>query len=80
MLPAHLQRGMREAVKAEETAALRALQERETHARLVYGEDARKLAAAYRSAAIALTTRKTPEPTRSRNRGRGSAHTLVPKR
>ena len=80
MLPAHLQRGMREAVKAEETAALRALQDRETQAQVAYSEEARKLAASYRAAAIALTSRKTPEPTRSRNRGRGSAHTLTPRR
>lgn len=80
MLPAHLQRGMRETVKAEEAAALRALQEREIQAQVAYSEEARKLAASYRAAAIALTTRKTPEPTRSRNRGRGSTHTLTPKR
>lgn len=80
MLPAHLQRGMRDTVKAEEAAALRTLEEREAHARSAYGEEARKLTAAYRAAAIALTTRKTPEPTRSRNRGRGSNHTLTPKR
>lgn len=80
MLPAHSQRGMREVVKAEEAAALRALQERETHARVAYGEEARKLGAAYRCAAAALTTRKTPEPSRSRNRGRGSTPTPTPRR
>lgn len=80
MLPAHLQRGMREAVKADEAAALLALEEREAHARSAHSDEARKLTAAYRAAAIALTTRKTPEPTRSRNRGRGSTHTLTPKR
>ena len=71
---------MREAVKAEETAALRALQERESQAQVAFSENARKLAAAYRAAAIALTTRKRAEPTRSRNRGRGSTRTLRPKR
>ena len=80
MLPAHLQRGMRETVKAEESAALRSLEEREAHAHSAHSDETRKLAAAYRSAAIALTSRKAPEPTRSRNRGRGSPHTLVPKR
>lgn len=70
---------MREALKAEEAAALRALQEREAHARAAQGEEARKLAAAYRNAAIALTSRKAPEPTRSRDRGRGSNHAFTPR-
>ena len=60
---------MREAVKAEEATTLRALQEREAHAHLAFSEHARKLAMAYRAAAIALTTRKTVGPTRSRIRG-----------
>ena len=80
MLPKALQHAARIAIKAEEIAALRALREREAQARSATAEVVRKLVAAYRSAAIALTTRKAPGPTRSRNRGRGSTHTPAPRK
>lgn len=81
MLPKVLQHGARIAIKAEESAALRALSERETQARLAITEVVRKLLAAYRSAAIALTTRQTQTPNRPRERSRdASAPHLRPKK
>lgn len=72
MLPKALQHGARIAIKAEESAALRALSEREAQARLAATEVVRKLVTAYRSAALALTTRLTQTPNRPRERSRGA--------
>lgn len=81
MLPKALQYGARIAIKAEETAALRALTEREAQARSATADVVRKLVAAYRSAALALTTRQMQTPNRPRDRSRGaSAPHLRPKK
>lgn len=66
MLPKTLQYGARIAIKAEESAALSALSEREAQTRLATSEIIRKLVTAYRSAALALTTRQTQTPSRRR--------------
>lgn len=73
MLPKALQHGARIAIKAEQNAALRALSEREAQARIATAEVIRKLVTAYRSAALALTTRQTQTPNRPRERSRDTA-------
>lgn len=81
MLPKPLQYSARIAIKAEESAALRALSERESQIRVSTSEVIRKLVTAYRSAALALTTRQTQTPNRPRERSRGaSAPHLRPKK
>lgn len=73
MLPKALQPGARIAIKAEQSAALRALSEREAQARIATTEVIRKLVTAYRNAALALTTRQLQTPNRPRDRSRGAS-------
>lgn len=73
ILPKALQHAARLTIKAEETAALRALSERDAQARSATAEVIRKLVAAYRSAALSLTTRQTKTPNRPRDRSRGAS-------
>ena len=81
MLPRPLQHSARIAIQNEQSAALRALSDREAQDRAATAETICKLVASYRSAALAVTARQTQTPNRPRDRDRSApAPHLRPKR